>query len=147
MGRNTVLLCTTKRRITTNLKTINNQNCQKIKLHGCPTTKRLKKHSSRPVGGCGDSHQFKNKKQPELPENQTAWKSDNQGVKETFIPTGKRGADRRLGQRGQGANVWVRWGLADQETKDSKPLPLKSCGVLKAAETPSLAGEFLGKRS
>ena len=43
--------CTTKRRITTNLKTINNQNCQKIKLHGTPITKELKKHSSRPVGG------------------------------------------------------------------------------------------------
>ena len=30
--------------------------------------------------------QFKNKKQPELTENQTVWKSNNQGVKEeTFI--------------------------------------------------------------
>ena len=42
---------TTKRRITTNLKTINNQNCQKIKLHGSPKTKDLKKHFSRLVGG------------------------------------------------------------------------------------------------
>ena len=42
---------TTKRRAT-NLKTKNNQNCQKIKLYGSPTTKELKKkHSSRPVGG------------------------------------------------------------------------------------------------
>ena len=42
---------TTKRR-TTNLKTKNNQNCQKIKLYGSPTTKELKKkHSSRLVGG------------------------------------------------------------------------------------------------
>ena len=43
-----------KRRITTNLKTINNQKCQKIKLHGTPTTKGLKKQSTRPtrpVGG------------------------------------------------------------------------------------------------
>ena len=40
----------TKRRAT-NLKTKNNQNCQKIKLYGCPTTKELKrKHSSRLVG-------------------------------------------------------------------------------------------------
>ena len=32
--------------------------------------------------------QFKNKKQPELTENQTVWKSDNQGDKEeTFIQT------------------------------------------------------------
>ena len=44
--------CTTKRRTTTNLKTKNNQNCQKIKPYGNPTTKELKKkHSPRPVGG------------------------------------------------------------------------------------------------
>ena len=43
---------TTKRRTTTNLKTKNNQNCQKIKLYGSLTNKELKKkHSSRPVGG------------------------------------------------------------------------------------------------
>ena len=46
-----MLPCTTKRRITINLKTKNNQNCQKIKLYGSPTTKEFKKHSSRPVGG------------------------------------------------------------------------------------------------
>ena len=35
-----------------NLKTKNNQNGQKIKLYGNPTTKEIKKkHSSRPVGG------------------------------------------------------------------------------------------------
>ena len=51
VGRNAFLPHTTKRRITTNLKTINNQNCQKIKLHGTPTTKVLKKHSFRPVKG------------------------------------------------------------------------------------------------
>ena len=39
IGRNASLPCTTKRRITTNLKTINNQNFQKIKLHVTPTTK------------------------------------------------------------------------------------------------------------
>ena len=40
---------TTKRRITTNVKLINNQKCQKIKLHGTPTTKELKKKSTRPT--------------------------------------------------------------------------------------------------
>ena len=41
-----------KRRTTTNLKTKNNQNCQKIKLYGSLRTKELKrKHSSRLVGG------------------------------------------------------------------------------------------------
>ena len=43
---------TTKIRRTTNLKTKNNQNGQKIKLSRSPTIKELKKkHSSRPVGG------------------------------------------------------------------------------------------------
>ena len=43
---------TTKRRTTTNLKTKNNQNRQKIELYGSLTTKELKKkHSSRAVGG------------------------------------------------------------------------------------------------
>ena len=42
----------TTTRTTTNLKTKSNQNCQKIKLYGSPTTKELKKkHSSRLVGG------------------------------------------------------------------------------------------------
>ena len=50
MGRYTVPPHTTKRR-TTNLKTKYNQNCQKIELHGTLTTKKLKKHSPRLVGG------------------------------------------------------------------------------------------------
>ena len=42
----------TTKRTTTNLKTKNNQNCQKIKLYGSLTTKELKKkYSSRLVGG------------------------------------------------------------------------------------------------
>ena len=47
VGRNTLLPPTTKRRITTNLKSMNNQKRQKIKLHGTPTTKELKKKSIR----------------------------------------------------------------------------------------------------
>ena len=34
-------------RITTNLKSMNKQKCQKIKLHGTPTTTELKKQSNR----------------------------------------------------------------------------------------------------
>ena len=42
--------------------------------------------------------QFKKKKQPELIENRTVWKSDNQGDKEeTFIQTGRRDGDRQPG--------------------------------------------------
>ena len=48
-----------------------------------------------------DNNKFKNKNQPELPENQTIWKSDNEGIKEeTVILTGRRGGDGQLGQRG-----------------------------------------------
>ena len=51
VGRYTLPPHTTKSRTTTNLKTKNYQNCQKIKLHGSLTTKELKKkHSFRPVG-------------------------------------------------------------------------------------------------
>ena len=42
----------TRRKTTPNLNTKNNQNCQKIKLYGSPTTKELKKkYSSRLVDG------------------------------------------------------------------------------------------------
>ena len=38
-----------------------------------------------------------------MPENQTVWKSDNEGVKkETFIKTGRKGGDRQPGQQGGG---------------------------------------------
>ena len=49
MGRYTL---PTQRRKTTNLKTKNNQNCQKFELYGSPTIKELKKKDSfRLVGG------------------------------------------------------------------------------------------------
>ena len=35
-----------------------------------------------------DNNKFKNSKQPELPENQTAWNFDNEGSKETINQTG-----------------------------------------------------------
>ena len=43
VARNPLLPCTTKRRIKINLKSVNNQKCQKIKLHGTLTTTKLKK--------------------------------------------------------------------------------------------------------
>ena len=52
VGRYTLPPRTTKRKTTTNLKTKNNQNCQKIELYGSLTTKEIKKkHSSRSIGG------------------------------------------------------------------------------------------------
>ena len=47
-----------QKRVTTNLKSINNQKCQKIKLHGAPTPKELKKQSNRktrPVRTCSEA--------------------------------------------------------------------------------------------
>ena len=49
VGRNTLLSGTTKKRITTNLKAVDNQNCQNSNLHGTQTTKELNKNSSRVV--------------------------------------------------------------------------------------------------
>ena len=44
--------------------------------------------------------QFKNKKQPELTENRTVWKSNNKGVNDaTFIQTSRRGGDGQPGRR------------------------------------------------
>ena len=51
IGRHTVPPPTTRRSTKTNLKTKNNQNWQKIELYGSLTTKELKKHSPRLVGG------------------------------------------------------------------------------------------------
>ena len=47
VGRSPSLPYTTKRRITTNLKSRNNQKFQKIKLHRALTNKELKKQSAR----------------------------------------------------------------------------------------------------
>ena len=60
-----------------------------------------------------DNNKFKNKKQPQLPENRTVWKSDNQEVKEeTFIQTSRKGGNRQLGQRGHVARWWlVEWAV------------------------------------
>ena len=46
-----------------------------------------------------DNDKFKKKKSPELPENQTVWKSDNHIFKEeTFIQTGRRCGDSSQGR-------------------------------------------------
>ena len=62
--------------------------------------------------------QFKNKK-TELTENQTVWKSHNQGDKEEpFIQTGRRSGDGQLGQRGLVAKRRlvdpVRWWIVER---------------------------------
>ena len=74
-------------------------------------------------------NQFKNKKQPEMPESQTVWKSNNQGVKEeTLIQTCRRGRDGQWGWRGLTAwwrlEDWVRRRLVEpvvQQMRVDKP--------------------------
>ena len=52
------------------------------------------RHTVPPQQPKDGQQKFKNKKQPELTENRTAWKSDNQGdEEETFIQTGRRGRE------------------------------------------------------
>ena len=77
-----------------------------------------------------DNNQFKNNKQAEVLENQTARSSDIQGVKETFIQTGRRDGDGQLSREDtwQGGDCAGEAGLAKGETKDSKSLPVKYCG-------------------
>ena len=57
IGRYTLPPRTTKRRKTTNLKTKNNQNCQKVELYGSLTTKELKKKTSIQTGKRGGDGQ------------------------------------------------------------------------------------------
>ena len=52
----------------------------------------------------------KNQKKPELPKNQTAWNSDNQGVKEILIQTGRRNRIWKPGREDT-------WQVADLESK------------------------------
>ena len=60
-----------------------------------------------------------------MPENQTAWNSDNQGIKETFTQTGRRigggwkQAAKWKGHTERQRTAGVRRGLAEEETKDS----------------------------
>ena len=102
-----------------------------------------------------DNNQFKNKKQPDLPENHTVWKSDNHGIKEeTLVQIGRRGGDGQPGKRGHAAKQQLADGqLVDcvaphpcvegttgeqdrprnpgfqhQENRASKPLAVKICG-------------------
>ena len=64
-----------------------------------------------------DNNKFINKKQPELAENRTVWKSDNEGDKEeTFIQISRRGReDSQQGgswQTQRGGGLWSRAGSA-----------------------------------
>ena len=95
-----------------------------------------------------DKNQPKNNKQPEVPENQTAWNSNNQGIKETVNQmnrtsqkeTGQTGGQREPAARWQ--TVWAE--LAEWETETQSWLRT-TAGVAVVGETPSLTQEFVGK--
>ena len=54
-----------------------------------------------------DNNKFKNNKQPELTENWTVWKSNNQGVKEeTFIQICRRSRARKPGREDSEGSGW-----------------------------------------
>ena len=104
---------TTKRRKTTNLKTKNNQNCQKIELYGSPTTKELKKkHSSRLVGGAeigsrGEEASQQGCSWQNGQSHNCVWitRKDNWGARQTMQPRFPAGGN-----------------------KASKPQAIKTCG-------------------
>ena len=96
-----------------------------------------------------------------MPKNQTAWNSDNQGIKETVSQTcrremmGKWADGENLGQRsrpcGWGwlrefpAKCWTLWeGLTERETETQSWL-WTTAGVATVGETPSCTWEFIGK--
>ena len=59
-----------------------------------------------------------------MTEKQTAWNSDNEGIKETFTQIGRRAAGAETGIRvermqGKAGDCSGEAGLAERETKDS----------------------------
>ena len=61
---------------------------------GRPRWRHRETHCASSHNQKKDNNNLKTKKQPELTENRTVWKSDNQGVKEeTFIQTCRRGGE------------------------------------------------------
>ena len=55
------------------------------------------------------------------------------------------GQQSREDEESKAADCTNEAALAEQETKDSKPLVVNTAGVTMAGETPTLIGEFHGK--
>ena len=95
---------------------MNNQKCQKTKLHGTPTTKELKKQSTRSIGSVeGRQADGQTERTP------AGWWTTRAGLAETTLS--KAAADWTA-QRGRGwlreprARWWTRQvGLAEWETE------------------------------
>ena len=130
VGEYTVPPRATKRRTTTNLKTKTNQNCQKIELYGSPTTKELKKHSSRPVGGVKTGSRGR-----EDSQQGGGWWSRRSHIRVQINWEEQLGSETDCATQGSSPGKL-----------NSQKLWLKTpVGVEAAGETPSLTGEFVGE--
>ena len=104
---------TIQRRTTKNLKTKNNQNCQKIKLYGCLTTKELKKKpSSRLVGRVETG----------------SWVERTCGKAVAGRLGSPTFASGKTGRNNWGARQTVQLRVPACGNKASKPLAVKTCG-------------------
>ena len=138
IGRHTVPPCTTKR-TKTNLKTKTNHNWQKIELYGSPTTKELKKHSSRPVGGVETGSQVERTHRKAVVG---GLGQARQQLVDWAVPHSRADEPRgTTGERDRPNNPGF-------QCKEIKPqsLWLKTPVGFEVAvgETPSLTGEFIG---
>ena len=80
-------------------------------------------------------NKFKNKKLPELTENRTVWKSDNQGDKEeTFIQTGRRGRDGQVG----GEDSWQGGGWRSEWSHIHMPINREEQLGMRQTHNPGL---------
>ena len=122
-----------------NLKTKHNQNWQKIKLYGSPTTKKIKKtHLSRPAGGA----EMGSRAGEDLPQG-GGWRG--QGGGGLWSRVGKAAAGR------WGSSWWTEWQTVQprvpvRRNKASNHWLKTPVGVeVAVGETPSLTGEFVGE--
>ena len=70
-------------------------NTIKIKLEGSGQDGGIHRNSTSLNNQKEDNGQSKISKQPEVPENQTAWNSDNLGIKETVKQNNQTGKNPR----------------------------------------------------
>ena len=142
MGTHTVPPHTTKRRTTTNLKTKNNQNWQKIKLYRSLTTKELKKkHSFRVVGGAETGSHWEDTRQGSCWQ---TWQLEDQTRQKLVVqadPHLHANKSRGTGKRDRPQNP----GFQCREIKPQNFWLKKLMRVEAAGETPSLTRELTGE--
>ena len=93
-----------------------------------------------------DNNQSKNNKQPKVPENQTAWNSNNQGIKETVSQTNQTGARRRrnMAQMKEQIKAPERE-LSDEETANLSDREFKALVIKMLTELSELGHKMKGQ--